>query len=386
VESEELSRSMPRATRSGGPPQSAAVVNPTKKSSKKKKKARKTGTTQQPGPTSARANDDATEDAADARYPQLVRLAKDLRDAAADHPLAQGPLLDFLTKNWKPQGADEVQFPSTPKNVNLSDSHEEHDEIVEASKFSAAEQIVNQAIQFLVNIRSGLPAKLPVGLSPSATFVFSAMQHALVNAPYGFRGLLASLESLQTFLSQLFDESKKGRNAYREAQCYLTDMYNDFKVTLRLASDRLGGEHPVETLYNEWSDEVRSADLSFFDPLELLQSAVKRVTVSQSNRLVKLHVAASAQRAFASSTGTASPAGGGHVPARIPPPPGLGFPVSGKRYFRLLGKTGRFPTNRDACVLCGKGELPGTEAHRAEACKATDAEIENWVEHAIPAK
>ncbi len=67
MEAEDLSKSMPRATRSGGPPQSAAVVNPTKKSSKKKRKARRTGTTQQPGPTSARANDDATGDAADAR-------------------------------------------------------------------------------------------------------------------------------------------------------------------------------------------------------------------------------------------------------------------------------------------------------------------------------
>jgi hypothetical protein len=146
---------MPRATRSGGPPQSAAVVNPTKKSSKKKRKARQAGTTQKPGPTSAGANDDATEDAADARYLHLIRLAKDLRDAAAEHPGAQGPLLDFLTKNWKPQGPDEVQFPSTPKNANLSVSHDGQDDYVESSKFSEPERVVNQAIQFLVSVRAG---------------------------------------------------------------------------------------------------------------------------------------------------------------------------------------------------------------------------------------
>jgi hypothetical protein len=361
-------------------------VNPIRASSKKKKKARQPGTSQRPPPTSSGPNADATEDAGDAHFLRLSRIAELLRDAAADHPSAHGPLLDFLKSNWTPQGDAEAPFQSTPRNEHLSDSYEDQDDCVATSKFSEAERIVNQAIQFLVSIRLGLPVKLPVGLSPSATFVYSAMQHALVNAPYGFRGLLTSLETLQTYLRQLFDESKKGRNSYRAAQCYLTDMYNDFKVTLRLASDRLGGENPVELLFNEWSDDVRSADLDFFNPLELLQSSVKRVTAAQSNRLVKLQVAASAQRAFASSTGSASPAGSGNFQARIPPPPGLGFPVSGKRHFRLLNKTGRFPTNRDACVLCGKGELPGSQGHRAEDCGATDAEVENWVERAIPAK
>jgi hypothetical protein len=206
-----------RVTRSGGPPQSAAVVNPTRTSSKKKKKARQTGTTQRPRPISSGANADATKDAGDAHYLHLSRLAKELRDAAAGHPGAQGPLLDFLKRHWTPQGGDEVPFQSTPTNKHLSDSYEEQDDYVESSKFSEAEQIVNQAIQFLVTIRSGLPVKLPVGLSPSATFVYSAMQHALVKAPFGFHGLLNSLETLQTFLRQLFDESKKGRNAYRAA-------------------------------------------------------------------------------------------------------------------------------------------------------------------------
>ena len=120
-----------RVTRSGGPPQSAAVVNPTKSSSKKKKRARQAGTTQGASPISSGTTAGATEDAGDAHFLHLSRLAKDLRDAAVGHPGAQGVLLDFLKKNWTPQGGDEVPFPSTPTNKHLSDSYEEQDDYVE---------------------------------------------------------------------------------------------------------------------------------------------------------------------------------------------------------------------------------------------------------------
>ena len=136
-----------RVTRSGGPPQSAAVVNPTKSSSKKKKKARQAGTTQGPSPISSGTTAGATEDAGDAHFLHLSRLAKDLRDSAVGHPGAQGALLDFLKRNWTPQGGDEVPFQSTPTNRHLSDSYEEQDDDVESSKFSAAQRVVNQALQ-----------------------------------------------------------------------------------------------------------------------------------------------------------------------------------------------------------------------------------------------
>ena len=153
-----------RVTRSGGPPQSAAVVNPTKSSSKKKKKkARQAGKTQGPSPISSGTTAGTTEDAGDAHFLHLSRLAKDLRDSAVGHPGAQSALLDFLKRNWTPQGGDEVPFQSTPTNRHLSDSYEDQDDDVESSKFSAAQRVVNQALQFLVTVRSGLHAKLPVG-------------------------------------------------------------------------------------------------------------------------------------------------------------------------------------------------------------------------------
>ena len=174
-----------RMTRSGGPPQSAAVVNPTKSSSKKKKKTRQAGTKQGPSPISSGTTAGATEDAGDAHFLQLSRLAKELRDAAVGHPGAQSALLDFLNKNWTPQGGDEVPFQSTPTSKHLSDSYEEQDDDVESSKFSAAQGVVNQALQFLVTVRSGMHAKLPVGISPRDSYVYSAMHLALVSACRG---------------------------------------------------------------------------------------------------------------------------------------------------------------------------------------------------------
>ena len=82
-----------RQTRSGGPPQSAAVVNPIRASSKRKRKVRQPSTSQRPTPTPSNANADATEDAGDAHFLRLSRIAALLRDAAADHPSAHGPLL-----------------------------------------------------------------------------------------------------------------------------------------------------------------------------------------------------------------------------------------------------------------------------------------------------
>ena len=361
-------------------------MNPIRASSKKKKKARQPGTSQRPTPTSSGANADASENAGDAHFLRLSRIAALLRDAAADHPSAHGPLLDFLKSHWTPQGDAEVPFQSTPRNEHLSDSYEDQDDdYVESSKFSAAERVVNQAIQFLVTVRSGIHTKLPDGISSRDAYVYSAMQLALVSAPSGFHGFLTSLEALQDHLRQLFDDSKKGRSAYRDAQCFLTELNGGFKRTLGHAKARLGGEYAVELMFHPWENNVMSEDLEYFDPLGLLRTALEHNTAAHYKNLQKLQAKASAQRAFASS---AAPAPfPGHGQARLPPPPpGLNIPKSGKHFFYHIRKTGRFPLRDSSCVLCGKGEEPGSQGHRAENCGATDQEINNWVEHGIHAK
>jgi hypothetical protein len=128
-----------------------------------------------------------------------------------------------------------------------------------------------------------------------------------------------------------------------------------------------------------------SEDLAYFDPLGLLRTALENNTAAHFKNLQKLQATASAQRVFASSAAPASLAG--YVQARLPPPPpGLNIPGSGKNFFRHIRKTGRFPLKDSSCVLCGKGEEPGSQGHRAEVCGATDQEISNWIEHGIHAK
>ena len=352
----------------------------------RKASAKRRPATESPGDTA-----EAAEESSESPFLRLSQLAKNLRDAAAEHPGAQGPLLEFLTKHWgqQPRSATPTRSYEEPFQSTANDQpyREDHEFAHESSMYSEPEKVVLQAIQFLVTVRSGMPAKLPLGLPANATFVYSAMQLALAYAPPGFHGLLNSLETLQTHLRQLFDETEKGRTAYRSAQCYLTELSGDFKTTLGLAKRRLMGEPAVEHLYDGWSDKVMSADLDYLDPLELLKTSVEIVTTALAKNLTKAQVAASAQRALASAAH--SP---GHVYTRTPPPPpGLDIPdgarhsrTGGKHHFKLLGKWGRFPTVKElACVLCGKGTHPGSTGHTGENCKASAEEVHNWVEYGM---
>jgi hypothetical protein len=203
----------PPQTRSGGPPKTAAVTGSRTKPKKNAKK--KANTTRQPKPVSSGTTAGATEDSDEGQFLHLSRLASDLRDAAANHPGAHALLLSFLNEHW---GQPPRSATQTPDYEDPPQSFEDHDEYIESSKYSEAEQVVNQALKFLVTVRSGMHAKLPVGILPNAAFVYSSMQLALVSAPNGFHGFLTSMEALQNHLRQLFDDSKKGRNAYRDAQ------------------------------------------------------------------------------------------------------------------------------------------------------------------------
>ena len=280
---------------------------------------------------------------------------------------------------WTPQGDDEVRLSTPP----TGESYSEDNDVPFASGHSDAERIVLEALQYLLCARSGLSKRLPEDLQPHAAHVYSAMQLSLANAPSGFYGLIVTMETLQAHLRQLFDQStKSGKTRYRTAQSYLCELYTDIKQLLTFAKSRLGSERVVELLYNRYIDKVRSADIDYFDPLELLRSSVDQLTDAHELKIAKINVAALAQQALVSP---APPFGSVHS-RLLPPPPGLGVPGTSKHFFRGLQKKGRFPMNRDACVLCGKGEEPGSQGHRAEDCRASDLEVNNWVEHAIPAK
>ena len=286
----------------------------------RKASAKRRPASERPGDTA-----EAPEESSERPLLHLSRLATNLRDAAAKHPDAQGPLLEFLTEHWgqQPRSATPTRDYEESFQSAANDQPYREDHAIDSSMYSEPEKIVLQAIQFLVTVRSGMPAKLPPGLPANATYVYSSMQLALAYAPSGFHGLLTSLETLQTHLRQLFDETKKGKAAYRSAQCYLTELSGDFKTTLGLAKRRLMGEQAVEQLYDGWSDKVMSADLDYFDPLELLKTSVEIVTAALAKNLTKVHAAAAAQRALASS---AHSPGHAYTRAPPPPPPGLNIP------------------------------------------------------------
>ena len=372
-------------TRSGGPPKTIAVNGSRKKKDKTKTRqaaGAKRGPTPVPPGSDAETTEVSSEDSI-----HLSRLAKGLRDAAAGNRGAQGAILDFLSEQWGqlPQRATptrdlEDTLQSSPTN---GQPYSEDDDVPFASSHSDAEKIVLQALQFLLCARSGLPKRLPEDLPANAAHVYSAMQLLLVTAPSGFYGLIVTMETLQAHLRQLFDQStKSGKTRYRTAQSYLCELYTDIKQLLTFAKTRLGSEHVVELLYDRYIDKVRSADIDYFDPLELLRSSVEQLTDAHELKIAKINVSALAQQALVSS----APSFGGVHPRLPPPPPGLGSPGTHKHFFRNMKKMGRFPINRDACVLCGKGEEPGSQAHRSEACTASDLEVNNWVEYAIHVK
>jgi hypothetical protein len=161
-------------TRSGGPPKTTAVEH-SKKKTKKTKTWQAAGTTRRPRPVPPGSAAETTEVSSDDPFIHLSRLAnlKGLRDAAADHPGVHSTLLDFLAKQWgqTPQSTtptrNYVDPPqSTPTNVQPY--FEDNEGALDSSIYSDSEpeQVVRQAIQFLVGCDSE-PAALRGGRVPS---------------------------------------------------------------------------------------------------------------------------------------------------------------------------------------------------------------------------
>ena len=115
---------------------------------------------------------EAPEESSERPSLHLSRLAKNLRDAADKHPDAQGPLLEFLTEHWgqQPRSATPTRDYEESFQSAANDQPYREDHAIDSSMYSEPEKIVLQAIQFLVTVRSGMPAKLPPGLPANATF------------------------------------------------------------------------------------------------------------------------------------------------------------------------------------------------------------------------
>ena len=128
------------------------------------------------------------------------------------------------------------------------------------------------------------------------------------------------------------------------------------------------------------------------DPSAFVRRCIRSLLVDQDKRSVKL--------AFTSSAAAAANASHAQPQSRpVHPPPGLGFnspapipPMIGlpdQTYSQRLRRWIRYPRDAynnvimSACMLCGKGSVPGSIGHRSDQCQAQPAERDQWIQQKI---
>jgi hypothetical protein len=129
------------------------------------------------------------------------------------------------------------------------------------------------------------------------------------------------------------------------------------------------------------------------DPSFFVRQRIRSLLVDQDKRSVKLAFTSSA-----AATANASHAQPQSHP--VPPPPGLNFhstpapvpPMIGlpdQTYSQRLRRWIRYPRDAvhnvimSACMLCGKGSVPGSIGHRSDQCQAQPAERDQWIQQKI---
>ena len=243
-------------------------------------------------------------------------------------------------------------------------------------------------IQYLYAAMTSLPTRLPAGISPAEAQVYNTAKMELGPLPHTFHGVVRIHDTAAYHLRLLFDESTNaGRRQHEKASTYMYDLLTSFKNLLNWGRDRFGGEALLECLCDKYLDKSRDHPLSTFEPVKLLDDLIKTLATQRSDNIAKAQLKQSALRSsqHASVSWNQSAHLHSSQPTFIPPPPGLGHGRnSGKHHFKHLKKWGRFPqVPQLACVLCGKGIQLGSTGHLGEDCKATDAEVLNWVEHGV---
>jgi hypothetical protein len=130
------------------------------------------------------------------------------------------------------------------------------------------------------------------------------------------------------------------------------------------------------------------------DTSVFVRQCIRTLLVDQNKRTVK--------QAFTSSATAAAAASHAQPQSYLvpPPPPGLGYqsspapipPMIGlpdQTYSQRLRRWIRYPRDSvhnvimSACMLCGKGSVPGSIGHRSDQCQAQPAERDQWVQQKI---
>jgi hypothetical protein len=224
--------------------------------------------------------------------------------------------------------------------------------------------------------------------------------------PPSFHHFLYILRELPQFFPALFaDKTDKEAMATTAATRWHRLFSNELTRLLRLADDC---RQYVDAQFPVFITALDEADPRTFDPVALFKKHVsklsERLTDSKSKQLLRsmypTPVQSAPQQQSSSSGGRnagyngSGKGGGGRGKGgkgpqqhSWPPPPGLPGQDWNDRHWMYV----RFPKDangrnlRNCCYKCGAGSAPGSSNHHlARDCRATDAQVLDWVRNMKP--
>ena len=346
------------------------------------------------------------------RFRKLQQLAL----PAVDAPVLPAPRRRALS------GSPERQL-SRPVKVTRFATPETHDSDTEDEELSIVPAVLSRPkyltnasklLLYLVNSTcSPCPPVIPT-LHAAHTLVYAAaLAHVSNQLRFNFGAeqpsfhhILLILKELPQFFTALF-ENKPDKEAM--ATTALTKWHRHFNDQLtRLL--RLADNHRqyVDAQFTAFIASLDDAVPATFDPVALLQMHVKdlakSLTAHKSKQIMRAMFAAPVQSApqhQSSSSGGRNAGGngsgkggggrgkGGKGPQHHswPPPPGLPGQDWNDHHWMYV----RFPKDangkslRNCCFKCGAGSAPGSSNHHfARDCRATDAQVLDWVRNMKP--
>jgi hypothetical protein len=349
-----------------------------------------------------------------ARHERMDRLRQ--LAFAVDTPVSAAP------RHRARSGSPERPLPRPLKQTRFAqpDPHDSDEEEEELSILPAALSRPTYLIEasklllYLVNSTcSPCPPMIPTLRSAHTLVYAAALAHvnSQLRVHFGadrpsFHHFLYILRELPQFFPALFaDKTDKEAMATTAATRWHRLFSNELTRLLRLADDC---RQYVDAQFPVFITALDEADPRTFDPVALFKKHVsklsERLADSKSKQLLRSMYPAPVQSApqqqssssggrnvgnNGSGKGGGGRGKGGKGPQQHswPPPPGL----PGQDWNHHLWMYVRFPkdangrTLRNCCYKCGAGSAPGSSNHHlARDCRATDAQVLDWVRNMKP--
>ena len=353
-------------------------------------------------------------DAADkARHERMSRLRQ--LAFAVDAPVSAAP------RHRARSESPEQQLPRPVKKTRFAqpdphDSDEEEELSILPAALSRPEYLIeaSKLLIYLVNSTcSPCPPNIPTLQSAHTLVYAAALAHvnSQLRVHFGadrpsFHHFLYILRELPQFFPALFaGKTNKEAMATTAATTWHRLFSNELTRLLRLADDC---RQYVDAQFPVFITALDEADPRTFDPVALFKKHVsklsERLTDSKSKQLLRSMYPTPVQSApqqQSSSSGGRNAGGngsgkggggrgkGGKGPQQHswPPPPGLPGQDWNDHHWMYV----RFPKDangrnmKNCCYKCGAGSAPGSSNHHlARDCRATDAQVLDWVRNMKP--